>query len=538
MEMHFATVWESISDRIGDRPAITHGALTRTWAEYDDRAARIAAAYTAAGLGPDSKVGLFLYNSNEYMEAQYAAMKIRGVPININYRYIDDELHYLLDNSDAEALVFHSSLGDRVANVVDRLPDLKLVIEVDDGGAGQVAVARRYDEVVSSHSPMPRIERAEDDVYMLYTGGTTGMPKGVMYAIGGLTAGLGAAAFPVLGLPAPTDARDIVEAAAGTDGSLVSLPCAPLMHGTGLWLGCFIPHLLGSHVVTLTNRSLDPHEVLDTIERHRASSVTIVGDSFAKPLLGAIDEGRPDGRPYDVSTVAIVQSSGVMWTSEVKQQLLERMPQVMLVDAMGSTEGSMGTQITMKGLETETGRFTLSPTTRVFTDDDRLVEPGSDEVGMVAAGANVPLGYYKDEEKSARTFRVIDGVRYSFPGDLAKVAADGSLILLGRGSQVINSGGEKIFPEEVEEAVKRVEGVVDCLVVGVDDDRFGQAVTAVASLAPGASVDEATIIESVKGELARYKAPKAVVFVDEVPRAPNGKADYTTARRYAVDATG
>ena len=538
MEMHFATVWESISDRIGDRPAITHGALTRTWAEYDDRAARIAAAYTAAGLGPDSKVGLFLYNSNEYMEAQYAAMKIRGVPININYRYIDDELHYLLDNSDAEALVFHSSLGDRVANVVDRLPDLKLVIEVDDGGAGQVAVARRYDEVVSSHSPMPRIERAEDDVYMLYTGGTTGMPKGVMYAIGGLTAGLGAAAFPVLGLPAPTDARDIVEAAAGTDGSLVSLPCAPLMHGTGLWLGCFIPHLLGSHVVTLTNRSLDPHEVLDTIERHRASSVTIVGDSFAKPVLGAIDEGRPDGRPYDVSTVAIVQSSGVMWTSEVKQQLLERMPQVMLVDAMGSTEGSMGTQITMKGLETETGRFTLSPTTRVFTDDDRLVEPGSDEVGMVAAGANVPLGYYKDEEKSARTFRVIDGVRYSFPGDLAKVAADGSLILLGRGSQVINSGGEKIFPEEVEEAVKRVEGVVDCLVVGVDDDRFGQAVTAVASLAPGASVDEATIIESVKGELARYKAPKAVVFVDEVPRAPNGKADYTTARRYAVDATG
>jgi fatty-acyl-CoA synthase len=538
MEMHFATIWEAIADRIGPRPAITHGEVTRTWAEYDDRAARIAAAYAAAGLGPDSKVGLFMYNSNEYMEAQFAAMKLRGVPININYRYIDEELHYLLENSDAEALVFHSSLGDRVANVVDRLPGLKLVIEVDDGNADRVPGAQPYEAVVADHSPARRVERAEDDTYMLYTGGTTGMPKGVMYAIGGLTAGLGASAFPILGLAAPTDANDIVEAAAGTDGSLVSLPCAPLMHGTGLWLGCFIPHLLGSHVVTLTNRSLDPHEVLDTIERHRASSVTIVGDSFAKPLLRAIDEGRPGGGSYDLESVALMQSSGVMWTSEVKQQLIERIEQVMLIDAMGSTEGSMGTQITMKGLETETGRFTQSPTTKVFTDDDRLVEPGSDEVGMVAAGGNVPLGYYKDEEKSAKTFRVIDGVRYSFPGDLAKVAADGSLILLGRGSQVINSGGEKIFPEEVEEAVKRVDGVIDCLVVGVDDDKFGQAVTAVASVEPGAAVTEGEIIESVKGELARFKAPKSVVFVDAVPRAPNGKADYGTARDLAMAALG
>jgi len=538
MQMHFATIWESIADRIGDRPAITHGPVTRTWAEYDDRAARIAGAYAAAGLGADSKVGLFMYNSNEYMEAQYAAMKMRGVPININYRYIDEELRYLLENSDAEALVFHSSLGDRVANVIDRLPNLKLVIEVDDGDAGRVPSALRYEEAVAAHDPAPRIERAEDDIYMLYTGGTTGMPKGVMYAIGGLTAGLGGSAFPVLGLPAPANAAEIVDVAAGTDGSMISLPCAPLMHGTGLWLGCFIPHLLGSHVVTLTNRSLDAHEVLASIEQHRASTLTIVGDSFAKPLILAIDEGRPDGTPYDLSSVAIIQSSGVMWTSEVKQQLLDRIEQAMLIDAMGSTEGSMGTQITMKGLQTETGKFTQAPTTKVFTDDDRLVEPGSDQVGMVAAGGNVPLGYYKDEEKSAKTFRVINGERYSFPGDLAMVAADGSLILLGRGSQVINSGGEKIFPEEVEEAVKRVDGIVDCLVVGIDDEKFGQAVTAVASVRDGVTVEEADVIESVKQELARFKAPKSVVFVDEVPRAPNGKADYKAARQYAVDAQG
>jgi fatty-acyl-CoA synthase len=205
----------------------------------------------------------------------------------------------------------------------------------------------------------------------------------------------------------------------------------------------------------------------------------------------------------------------------------------MLVDAMGSTEGSMGTQISMKGMTADTARFTQNPTTKVFTDDDREVQPGSDEVGMVAAGGNVPLGYFKDPEKSARTFRVIDGVRYSFPGDFAKVAADGSLILLGRGSQVINTGGEKVFPEEVEEAVKRVDGVVDCLVVGVEDEKFGQAVTAVVSLAEGVTLDSASIIASVKQDLAGYKAPKSVIFVDQVPRAPNGKADYRRAREHA-----
>jgi acyl-CoA synthetase (AMP-forming)/AMP-acid ligase II len=537
MEMHFATIWEAIADRIPDRPAISHGAIRRTWREYDDRSARIAEAYQAAGLTADSKIGLFMYNSNEYMEAQFAAFKMRGVPININYRYIGEELRYLLDNSDSEALVFHSSLGDRVASVIDQLPNLKLVIEVDDGGSGQVPASRDYEELIAGHAPMVRIERAEDDTYMLYTGGTTGMPKGVMYAIGGLTEGLASSAFPVLGMAMPENAAAMVAAATSTDTSLVSLPCAPLMHGTGLWLGCFIPHLLGSHVITLTNRSLAAHEVLRTIEEEKVNTVTIVGDSFAKPLIVAIDEGKDDGSSYDLSTVTIMQSSGVMWTSEVKQQLIDRIEQVMLIDAMGSTEGSMGVQVTMKGLETETGKFTQSPTTKVFTEDDRLVEPGSDEVGMVAAGGNVPLGYYKDEEKSARTFRVINGERYSFPGDLAMVAADGALILLGRGSQVINSGGEKIFPEEVEEAVKRVPNVVDCLVVGIDDEKFGQAVTAVASVVEGTTVAEADIIESVKGELARFKAPKTVVFVDKVPRAPNGKADYKAAKQYAVDAS-
>jgi len=540
MEMHFATVWEAHADHFGDATALVHGDTRRSWAEYEDRAARIAAAYVEAGLRPDSKLGLLMYNSNEYLEAQYGAFKMRAVPINVNYRYLDVELVYLLDNSDSEALVFHASLGERVARIVDRLPNLKLLIEVDDGNPGQVANAVAYEEVIAGHDPMPRITRAEDDIYMLYTGGTTGMPKGVMYAMGGMTAGFVESGFPVFGLTPTRDPAEISplikSTLIDTGSQPVSIPCAPLMHGTGLWLGGFIPHLAGGNVVTLKSRSLDADEVLSTLQREKASAITIVGDAFAKPIITAIDAAAAAGKPYDLSSLKMMISSGVMWTAEVKEQILDRVEQAILIDAMGSTEGTMGISISMKGLPPGTAKFTQAPTTKVFTDDDREVQPGSDEAGLVAAGGNVPLGYYKDDAKSAKTFRVIDGKRYAFPGDMAKVAADGSLILLGRGSQVINSAGEKIFPEEVEEAVKRVEGVEDCLVVGLDDEKFGQAVTAVASRHDDSEVDEATVIASVKKDLAAFKAPKKVVFVAAVPRAPNGKADYKAARQLAVDA--
>ncbi|MFK8025672.1 MAG: AMP-binding protein [Ilumatobacter sp.] len=541
MEMHFATVWESIADAIPDHPATSHGSVTRTWAEYDDRAARLAQAFTDAGLEPDSKIGLFMYNSNEYLETHYAAFKMRGVAVNINYRYLDEEVWYLLDNSDAEAIVFHASLASRVANVLHRLPKLKLVIIVDDIRDGDDVVdvpgALAFEEVLAGHDPMQRITRREDDTYMLYTGGTTGMPKGVIYAVGGLCGSLTGGGFPLMGMEPPETADQIaprVKALAESDlGLYTSIPCAPVMHGTGCWLGWFIPMVGGAHIVTLTSRSLDAHEVWSTVERHAVNGLTIVGDSFAKPLLRALDEGSPGDGTYDTSSIRMINSSGVMWTTEVKDQLIDRVEQAVLMDAMGSTEGSMGVQIAMKGVPTETARFDKSPDAKVFDDDDREVVPGSGQIGRVAAGGNVPLGYFKDPDKSARTFRVIDGVSYSFPGDLATVEADGSLVLLGRGSQVINTGGEKVFPEEVEEAVKRVDGVVDCLVVGIDDEKFGQAVTAVASLSEGADVDQAAVIASVKSELAGYKAPKTVVFVADVPRAPNGKADYKTARALA-----
>jgi 3-oxocholest-4-en-26-oate---CoA ligase len=539
MEMHFATVWEAFADAIPDATAVVHGSQRRTWREFDDRAARLAAAFSQAGLGPNSKIGMYLYNANEYLETQYAGFKMRGVPVNVNYRYLDEELWYLLDNADAEALVFHSSLGDRVARVAGRLAGLKLLVEVDDGGTGQVPGAVAYDTVLADHVPMDRIARSEDDIYMLYTGGTTGMPKGVMYDIGGLTRTFVNGGFPLVGLTPPADAAQLapmIKEVAATTALPVSIPGCPLMHGTGVWLGAFIAHLAGGNVVTLGARSFDAHEMFAVAQQHAASALIIVGDSFARPMIKALDEAAARGEPYDTSTLKIIVSSGVMFTAELKDQLLDRIGHVMIVDAMGSTEGSMGMSVSMKGMPAGTAKFNAMPGTKVFTDDGREVTPGSDEIGMVASGGNVPIGYYKDPDKTARTFRTIDGVRYSFPGDMAMVGADGSLILLGRGSQVINSGGEKIFPEEVEEAVKRVEGVVDCLVVGVDDEKFGQAVTAVAAVAPGVTLEEAAVIAAVKSQIAGYKAPKRVVFVAQVPRAPNGKADYKTAKQYAVDA--
>ena len=537
MEKQFATIWESIADSIGDSPAVTQGTVTRTWTEYEQRASRIASALVDAGLQPQSKVGLYLYNSNEYLEAQFATFKFRGVPVNVNYRYLDEELLYLLDNSDAEALFFHSSLGDRVARVVDRLPKLKLLVEVSDDGEHHVVSAVPYNTLVADYDPMPRITRDEDDIYMLYTGGTTGMPKGVMYQMGSLAEGFVNGGLAFIGMTPPSEFSQLsttVRDAHANGIRPITIPGCPLMHGTGMWIGAMMPQSGGAHVVTLQKRSFDAHELFQVIQDKKATLAVVVGDSFVKPMIRALDEATAKGTAYDASSLKMIASSGVMWTSEVKEALLERIEHVVLLDAMGSSEGSMGTSISMKGLPPKTAKFSVAPTTKVFTEDDREVQPGSGEIGKVAAGGAVPIGYYKDPEKSSKTFRTINGVRYSFPGDMATVEADGSLTLLGRGSQVINSAGEKIFPEEVEEAVKRVDGVLDCLVVGIDDEKFGQAVTAVASLSPGAKVEEATIIANVKTQLAGYKAPKRVVFVTQIPRAPNGKADYKTARDMAI----
>ena len=530
MELSYATLWEAIADKIGDEDAIVTGTNRRTWTEYENRASRLAKAFSEAGLGVGSKIGIYLWNGNEYLESQFAGMKIRGVPININYRYLDEELLYLLDNSDAEALVFHTSLSDRVARVKDRAKGVRLWIEVDDGG-DSLPGAVAYEGVIAGHDPAPRITRDPTDLYMLYTGGTTGMPKGVMYETGGMLQSFIGILFPMLGLGLP-EVRDIPELVARITKEgrgVVSIPTCPLMHGTGMWLGAMLPHCAGARVVMLEGRSFDAKELLQKIAAERATQLVIVGDAFAKPILAALEESRDADSTVDLSSVQLMISSGVMWTREVKQALLE-WHDFMLVDAMGSTEGSMGTQITTRGNVGETAKFAMGPATKVFTEDGREVQPGSGESGMVAAGGAVPIGYYKDEEKSRATFREIDGVRYSFPGDWARVEADGTLTLLGRGSNCINTAGEKVYPEEVEEAVKAHEDVFDCLVVGVDDEKFGQRVTGVVSLHSGKSVSSDTLRAFTKTKLAGYKIPKQLFVVDHVERAPNGKADYKWAR--------
>lgn len=535
-EWHFATLWESIADAVPDRDAVVCGDRRVTWREWEERSARLASAFTAAGLRPEAKIGLYLYNSTEYTETQFAAFKGRQVPINVNYRYLDDELHYLLDNSDAEALVFHNSLGDRVARVMERCPNVKLWIEVDDGGEA-VPGAVRFEDAMEGNEPAGRIHRSEDDLYMLYTGGTTGMPKGVMYNMGGMTQSFITSAFPVLGLGLPDSAEataPLVKQACDEGRGLVSIPACPMMHGTGGWVGTMMPHCAGATVVALESRSFDGHELWATAEREKANQIVIVGDAFSKPMLKALADAKEAGKPYDTSAVKLIISSGVMWTTEVKAELLE-WGDFILFDAMGSSEGSMGTQITTRGNLGETAKFSMAPTTKVFTEDGRLVQPGSGETGMVAAGGNVPFGYYKDEKKSEATFRTIDGVRYSFPGDWARVEADGSLTLLGRGSQCINSAGEKIYPEEVEEAIKRHESVIDCLVVGIPDEKFGQCVAAVVSVTPGGDTGEAELRAFTKSKLSAFKAPKKIVVVERVQRAPNGKADYNWARSMLED---
>jgi fatty-acyl-CoA synthase len=533
LDWNFATIWEAVGDALPERDVLVQGDRRRTWQEYDERASRLASALTAAGLVPNSKVASYLYNSNEYMEGLFATFKLRGVPVNVNYRYTEDELLYLLDNSDAEAVLFHATLGDRVAGVRDRAPKVKAWIEVDDGGPHQ-DFALRYEDVIAANDPMPRIERSGDDMYFLYTGGTTGMPKGVMWRCEDLWGVLHEAAYTLAGKVPPKTIEDVGRIARelvdeGRD--IAHLPASPLMHGTGAF-SSFQSMFVSGRIVTLVGRHFDPHELWETVQRERVTQAAIVGDAFAKPMLKALEEAEDRGTPYDLSSLQLLISSGVMWSADVKQGLMKR-GSFICFDSLGSSEGvGFANAITAPGGEQATAKFTIGAQARVLKDDGAEVTPGTDEVGMLAVGGNIPVGYYKDEAKSEATFRVVGGKRWSIPGDFARVEADGTIVLLGRGSVVINSGGEKIYPEEVEEAVKLHPAVADCLVVGVPDERFGEVVTAVVALAPETSATADEIGAAITG-LSRFKHPRHYVFVPAIVRAPNGKADYKWAKETA-----
>jgi fatty-acyl-CoA synthase len=513
-----------------------HGNIRKSWSEYDDRAARIATALSQAGLGLDAKIGLYLHNCNEYLEAQYAIFKIRACPINVNYRYLDDELVYLLDNADAEAIFFEACYADRIQQIIRRLPKIKLLIQIDDGTGDLIDNAVGFQDTIDQHQPQDRIQRDPSDLYMIYTGGTTGMPKGVMYENGAMCSLL-SMGYAFRGLEPPENLQDIdptIRKVHELVQQPISLVACPLMHGTGVWLGAMLSLNMGGSVVTVPNLKFDADELLQTAEDERVTDLVIVGDAFAKPITIALESAKKKNRAYEISSIQRIISSGVMWTSAVKSKLLE-FNDMMLIDAMGSSEGSMGISIVTRELQNETAKFTLNETAKVFTEDGREVTPGSGEVGMIGTAGVVPLGYYKDPAKSAVTFREIGGVRYSFPGDHATVEADESITLLGRGSLCINTGGEKVYPEEVEEAVKLHPAIFDCLVVGVPDEKFGEHVVAIASFRKNQSTSEEDIFNTCRATLAGYKIPRQIIFVQQVERGENGKADYKWAQATAME---
>ena len=511
-----------------DSPAFIHGERVINWGDAIKATNNLARAMIQRGSQPGDKMAIYMRNRPEYMMAVAACWKARLTHVNVNYRYTPQEVWYIFNDSDAQTVVFSSEFRDAVAEIRPRLPKVKTWIEV--GVDGKLApFSASFDALADDGNGGPLdIQRSGDDQFFIYTGGTTGMPKGVMWTHNDLRE-ITLQGARKLG-PVPETLEELAAFTKATGPGSRTLPAPPLMHGTGL-LTAMGAMMAGGCVVTLEGTTFDAEELLRTIDRHKPTSLVLVGDSFGRPMLNALNAAP--GK-YDVSSVAVIISSGVMWSQEVKHGLLEHMPGAMLNDAFSSSEAlGMGVSVMAKGVEVQTAKFMLGERCKVFDENDQLVVPGSGIPGIIAIGPPNPVGYYKDEEKSARTFRVIDGVRYSIPGDWCVVEPDGTLTLLGRGSACINTAGEKVFPEEVEEALKTHPSIEDALVIGLPDEKWGQSVTGIVRLCDGANLEEETIRAHVRKSLAGYKTPKRIFATDQVLRASNGKADYPTAKRIA-----
>ena len=501
-------------------PALIHGDRVINWGDLSRRSNNLARALLEQGAVAGDKIAIYMRNCPEYMETLVACFKARLVPVNVNYRYLDDELHYILDNSDAVATVYGVEFRDHVKALEPRFPGLRWL-----------EVGEPYEALVNTGSGEALdVQRSGDDMLFIYTGGTTGMPKAVMWRQEDIWHALtsGAAAPCNEGVAAESPAVHL-ENLANYGRVFPQLVSCPLMHGTGL-LTSLTALSGGGSIVTLTRPGLDIEELWDTVQSQHINGLIIVGDAFAKPMLKCLEQ-HP-GR-WDISSLQLMISSGVMWSPDVKEGLLSHNSNMLLLDAFGSSEAlGFGTSVSAAGEKTRSARFTIGPDCKVFNEDQEEVAPGSGERGFIARPGPIPLGYYKDKKKSAETFPVINGVRYSIPGDWCTVDADGTLNLLGRGSACINSAGEKIYPEEVEEALKTHAKVDDALVFGMADDKWGQAVTALVSLAAESILGEDELRIHVRGLLADYKSPKAIFVVKTMFRGPNGKADYKAAKTY------
>jgi len=534
VEYNLADLFEASVDAFPEREYLIAEGKRRTYAEMEERANRLAHHLQAQGVGPGDHVGIYGYNSVEWVETLWAVFKIRATWININYRYVEEEFAYLFENADLKALVYQREFAPRVKGVLDHLPLLQHTIVIEDGSDADLAGldSVEFEAAMAGGSPVRDFgPRSPDDRYILYTGGTTGMPKGVVWRHEDVFFALGGGIDPVTNSKVESPMA-LVEAAKAAPGVATAMPIAPLMHGASQWAvmgGAF----RGTRVVLMAK--FDPVHVWQLVEQEKINSIMITGDAMARPMIDALED--PDAS-YDLSSLFSIGSTAALFSPAMKDHFMELLPNIVLTDAIGSSEGgSNGYSVVEKGKTAMKG----GPTVRAIRDsvvvDEDLneVEPGSGIVGKVARKGNIPLEYYKDPEKTAQTFVTApNGTRYSIPGDFATLEADGTITLLGRGSVSINSGGEKIFPEEVEGAVRRHPEVYDCVVVGVPDERWGSRVAAVVQARPGTEPHLDSIQEECRKHIAGYKVPREVHYVDRIERSPSGKPDYRWAKAVAT----
>lgn len=534
----------AVGSAIGDRELVIRGERRYTYAQIVERSNRLAAYLHSRGLGCHTErsalaghevgqdlIGIYAYNGNEFVESLLGAFRARVAPFNVNFRYVKSELQYLLADADASALIYHAAFAPRVAEVLPNLPKLRVLIQIaDESGNDLVYGAVDYNSIIESSSPVPPpVRNSPDDLYVLYTGGTTGMPRGVLWRQHDIFMTSFGGRNLVTGETVGSIDEIVTQVSEGPGTKLLILP--PLIHGAAQWSAMMGITTGQTLVFPSVVDHLDADDVVRTIEREKVLAVTVVGDAMARPLLAAIEKGIAD-----VSSLAVVANGGALLTPYVKERLIEALPNAMVIDGVGASEtGAQMSHLSTSGA-VSTGTFNAGPDTFVAAENlGSILPPGHDGIGWLAQRGYVPLGYKGDAAKTAATFPVIDGVRYAIPGDRARHRADGSIELLGRDSVTINSGGEKIFAEEVETAIASHPAVADVVVAGRPSERWGQEVVAVVALADGAHADAEELIAHAAQSLARYKLPKAIAFRAAIERSPSGKADYRWAREQAVN---
>jgi len=536
MDVSFGTIWEAVARRLPDAVAICEPGRDYAYSEFEERSARLATALVNAGVGPGDKVACYLYNGAAYLETVFAAVKIGAVPVNANYRYTGDELSALLADADAAALVFSGELGANVAHAARSLPLLRLLVRKGPApaGAGAGPDVPEYEELLAASPPRPAEARPGSDQLFMYTGGTTGRPKGVIWRHAGLMGSMTTPVFRAFGGPwlpqSPDEAGAMAAAVRAAGNTPVVLPVVPLMHATGLFnaMGAM---LLGGRVVTVRGGGLDPRHVWETVGAKGVRTLVVAGNAVCQPLVDELAAAELAGRPHDLRSLVSVVSSGTALSDRLKRALHER-ARVTITDAIASSEGGPFALATTASVEDLPARFYPAAATRVLAPDGRQVSPGSGQAGVLAFGGPIPDGYYKDGAKTSATFRMIDGVRYTMPNDLAQIEADGAIRFLGRGSGVINTGGEKVHPQEVEDALLAHPDVTDAAVVGVPDETWGERVVAVVATTSSSLTSE-ELQETVRRGLAGYKVPRRVVLLPRLPRTPTGKLEVAQVRAIA-----